>query len=358
MRKEGKKHRFGLTIIYFGLIIGIQLMALFIASVVLYIFMRAGILTEAGISRESGGYWLVFIIVINAVVSVGVSLLTSKIPLRPINRVINQMNALASGNFKVRLEFGKPIKNHPTFVELTNSFNTMAQELENTEVLRSDFINNFSHEFKTPIVSIAGFAKLLQRGNLSPQQTQEYLEIIEEEAVQLANMATNVLNLTKIENQAILSDITRFNLSEQIRSCVLLLENKWSRKNLSLDLEFDEYEISANEELLKHVWTNLLDNAIKYSPSTGEIVLRIGQKEESISVSVTNFGSEIPLEKQDKIFNKFYQGDESHASAGNGIGLAIVKQVVNLHSGTVGVESAEGKTTFTVTLPKNIDSER
>ncbi len=353
MKKKEKKHRFSLSILYSGFIICVQLTALFLGSFLLYVLMRLGILKEIGIPSENGVLWLVFMLVINMVVGVIVAALTSKIPLRPINRIINQLNTLASGNFKTRLEFGKTLKNHPTFVELTNSFNTMAQELENTEVLRSDFINNFSHEFKTPIVSIAGFAKLLRRGNLSQEQTQEYLAIIEEESVHLATMATNVLNLTKIENQTILSDITRFNLSEQIRSCVLLLEDKWSRKNLLLDLDFEEYEILGNEELLKHVWTNLLDNAIKFSPPTGEIVLRITQREQAISISVTNFGSEIPLEKQDRIFNKFYQADESHASAGNGIGLAIVKQVVVLHSGTVTVESAGGKTTFTVTLPQN-----
>ncbi|MCM1047117.1 MAG: HAMP domain-containing histidine kinase [Clostridiales bacterium] len=352
MRKKEQKHRFALTILYSGVIICVQLAALLIASIVIYIFMRLGILTEIGIPEEGVIRWLMFMIATNTVVGATVAAFTSKIPLRPINRIINQLNTLASGNYKTRLEFGKPIGNHPTFVELTNSFNTLAQELENTEVLRSDFINNFSHEFKTPIVSVAGFAKLLRRGNLSEEQAQEYLAIIEEEAVHLADMATNVLNLTKIENQTILSDVSEYNLSEQIRSCVLMLENKWSRKNLSLDLQFDEYKIRGSEELLKHVWTNLLDNAIKFSPPTGELVVRIEDGHDNICVSVTNFGSEIPAEKQDKIFHKFYQADESHASAGNGIGLAIVKQVADLHGGKVSVESADDKTTFTVSLPK------
>ena len=352
MKKEEKKQRLALTLLYSGVSICVQVVALIIGSIVLYIFMRLGLLSEIGIPKENGIYWLLFIIVTNIIVGAIVAAFTSKIPLRPINHIIDQLNVLASGNFKTRLEFKKPIKNHPTFKELTDSFNTMAQELEHIEMLRSDFINNFSHEFKTPIVSIAGFAKVLRRGKVSPEQAQEYLAIIEEEAVQLADMATNVLNLTKIENQTILSQVSEYNLSEQLRSCVLLLENKWVRKNLSLDLEFDEYEINGNEELLKHVWMNLLDNAIKFSPSTGEILLRISQKGDNVQVSVTNFGSEIPKEKQKKIFNKFYQADESHGSQGNGVGLAIVKQVVELHSGKVYVESAHGKTTFTVLLPQ------
>lgn len=262
------------------------------------------------------------------------------------------MNRLASGDFKARLSIWKPLKNHPTFAEITDSFNTMAQELENTQMLRSDFINNFSHEFKTPIVSIAGFAKLIRKGNLTDEQKEEYLAIIEEESLRLSAMATNVLALTNIENQTILTDVSTYNLSEQLRSCVLLLEEYWSRRNLSLELEFDEYEISANEELLRQVWINLLDNAIKFSPPTGEVILQITQKESILRVRVTNFGSEIPEDKMDKIWGKFYQADESHASQGNGIGLAIVKYIVELHKGEVSVKSQNGMTTFTVELPK------
>lgn len=352
MKKKEKKQNLSVTILYFFVIICVQLIGLVIAGVVIYFFMQFEVLTSLDMSKKGIIYRLMYVLLLNTIISIIVAALTSKIPVYPVNQLINQLNTLASGDFKARLEFRKPIKNHPTFIELTNSFNTLAHELENTEVLRSDFINNFSHEFKTPIVSIAGFAKLLRRGNLTQEQTQEYLAIIEEEAVHLADMATNVLNLTKIENQKILSDISIFNLSEQIRSCVLLLENKWSQKNLSLDIEFEEYEISGSEELLKQVWINLLDNAIKFSPPTGEIVLRIKEEDSHICVSVTNFGSEIPFEKQDKIFNKFYQADESHASAGNGIGLAIVKQVVERHSGKISVESADSKTTFLVFLPK------
>jgi len=228
----------------------------------------------------------------------------------------------------------------------------MAEELENTQMLRSDFINNFSHEFKTPIVSIAGFAKLLRRGNLTDAQKEEYLAIIEEESLRLAAMATNVMNLTKVENQTILTDLTTFNLSEQIRACVLLLEEKWSRKELDLDLEFPEYTIRANEELLKQVWINLLDNAIKYSPNYGEIGVRISEGPQTLAVTITNYGPDIPRDKVNRIWGKFYQADESHSSEGNGIGLAVVQQVVHLHGGTAAVDSGNGSTAFTVELPK------
>ena len=163
-----------------------------------------------------------------------------------------------------------------------------------------------------------------------------------------------MLNLTKVENQTILAEISTYNLSEQIRSCVLLLEDRWSRKNIDWDLEFDEYEISADEELLKQVWINLLDNAIKFSPVTGEILVKIVVDDSIIKVTVTNYGIDIPKDKQDKIFNKFYQVEESHASQGNGVGLAIVKCIAQLHGGDVYVNSKNEVTSFTVELPEKI----
>ena len=189
---------------------------------------------------------------------------------------------------------------------------------------------------------------------MSEAQKQEYLDIIEQEALRLSYMATNVLNLTKIENQSILTDVTEYNLSEQLRNCVLILEDKWTKKKIELKLEFGEYNISGNSELLKQVWINLIDNAVKYSPDYGTVEIIIAESSEFMTVSVINYGSEIAAENLDKIFNKFYQEDESHSSEGNGVGLAIVKKITELHSGTVTVQSANEQTVFTVKIPKNI----
>ena len=180
----------------------------------------------------------------------------------------------------------------------------------------------------------------------------EYLDVIEEESLRLSAMATKVLNMTKVENQNILTDITEFNLSEQIRSSVLMMEKAWTRKNIEFSLEFNEYNVSANEELLKQVWINLISNAIKFSPEYGLIVIRIIDFGERLEISVANSGPEIPHASREKIFNKFYQADESHSSEGNGIGLAIVKKVVELHSGKITVECRNGITTFSVHIPK------
>lgn len=176
-----------------------------------------------------------------------------------------------AGDFKTRLTFGKPIGIHPAFTEICTSFNKLAEEFDNTEMLRSDFISNFSHEFKTPIVSVAGFAKLLRTGNLSIKKQTEYLKIIEYESLRLAQMANDVLRLTKCENQQILSNVTEFNLSKPIRSSILALENKRTGKNIEFNLNLNEITFSANGELLKHVWLNLIGNAVKFASEKGTV---------------------------------------------------------------------------------------
>ena len=343
--------RTSLTLLFSLVIFMILLSAVLLAVLSVYIFIWTGVIVEADEQINVANVVLIMVLV-SLVLGWVISLFASKVPLKPVNSLINRMNSLAAGDFSVRLQFGKAVSNYSAFNELSESFNTLAEELEKTEMLRSDFINNFSHEVKTPIVSISGFAKLLKRGNLTEEQRIQYLTAIEEESRRLSDMATNVLNLAKVENQAILTDLCEFNLSEQLRSSVLLLEGKWSNKDLNLVLDFPEYTLEANEELLRHVWINLLDNAIKFTEPRGTVSVAIKDIGDELAVSVSNTGKEIAPEKLERIFNKFYQADESHATEGNGIGLAVVKRVVELHSGSVEVISANGLTTFTVSLPK------
>lgn len=354
MKRKKHGQYFTLTLLFSLVIFCIQFVTVLIAGVVLYFLIKYRIITLAKEPITNVGYPILYMGLISLIVGFVIAIMSSKLPLIPFNKTIENLNLLASGDFKARLFFRQPIGSLRSFQDLSNSFNTLAEELDNTEMLRNDFINNFSHEFKTPIVSIAGFAKLLKRGNLNEQQRKEYLDIIEEESLRLSYMATNVLNLTKVENQQILTDLTEFNLSEQIRSCVLLLERGWEKKNLEFSLEFDEHMILANEELLKQVWINLIDNAVKFSPEKGTILVRITEEKQEIKVTVANEGSRIPEEKQKKIFDKFYQADESHASEGNGVGLAIVKRVVDLHQGEIQVKSDGEITSFTVVLPSNL----
>ncbi|MBQ6824009.1 MAG: HAMP domain-containing histidine kinase [Clostridia bacterium] len=352
MNKKQRNQRISLTVFFSVIIFAIQAISIALAAVLIYILARAGVIVEINSGLPAISTVILLMSAVSLLIGVTLAFSLSVIPLKPINRFITQMNRLASGDFKARLYFGKALSSYPAFEQLSQSFNKMAEDLENTEMLRSDFINNFSHEFKTPIVSIAGFAKLLKRGNLSREQQEEYISIIEEESLRLSYMATNVLNLTKIENQSILTDISTFNLSEQIRSCVLMLENKWVQKELELDLSFAEHTVSGNEELLKEVWINLLDNAIKFSPMNGAVRVSVEEAEEWVTVSIANSGSKIEPENMKKIFNKFYQEEESHTAEGNGIGLAIVKRVTDLHGGSIAVDSNENGTVFSITLPK------
>lgn len=346
-----RSSRFSLTLLFSAVVFCVLIIAIAFVMLAVWGFGKLGILGDT-IADPGAAAVMVFVCVISIIIGSGTSMLIVKIPLKPINRLINSMNRLAAGDFSTRLKFGSTISNHPTFNEISVSFNKLAEALENTEMLQSDFINNFSHEFKTPIVSIAGLAKLVNNGNLTDAQRTEYLVAIEEESLRLADMATNVLNLTKIENQTILSDITRFNLSEQIRSSVLLLENKWTSKNIDLQLDFSEHFIEAGEELLKQIWINLADNAVKFSPRCGTVTISINDIGDKLCISIGNTGNDIPEADLQKIWNKFYQADESRTTEGNGIGLAIVKKIVVLHKGTVSVSSKNGMTVFSVTLPK------
>ncbi len=353
MNKQNRKHYFALTFLISILFFLIQFIITSITAVIIYLLVHFQVITLDVDIRPTIGILILYMIVISNIVGVIVAFLSSKISARPLQNMIYQIDRLASGDFSARLDFGWSISKYPTFSQLSHSFNRMASELKNTEMLRGDFINNFSHEFKTPIVSIAGFAKLLRRGDLTEEQNEEYLAVIEEESLRLSDMATNVLNLTRVENQTILTDVVVFNLSEQIRSSILLLADKWEKKQLEFKANFGEYSISANEELLKQVWINLLDNAIKFSPDGGIIEVNIKNRSDSLSVHIINSGEEIPAESIARIFQKFYQADSSHSGEGNGVGLAIVKKVVELHSGTVSVQSENNLTMFTVTLPKS-----
>ena len=353
MKRLLPKTIFGLTFLFSAIVFCALAVTVVAAAVVTFFVVRSDIVPT---TKE-----MVPIIWITCAIMAGISMifgamiawLASKVPFRPILGLMEGMDRLAGGDFHTRVQAGFWLRKHPNLLALTQSFNKMAEQLENTEMLRSDFINNFSHEFKTPIVSIAGFAQLLRREHLTEAERAEYLAIIEEESLRLSYMATNVLNLTKIENQSILSDKESYNVSEQLRASVLLLEEEWSRKALELEMEFDEFDIVANEELMKQVFINLLDNAIKFAPEGGTVRVAVEQDARETRVAISNNGPAIPADQQEKIFRKFYQADESHAARGNGIGLAIVRRVTELHGGRVAVESGDW-TTFTVILPREV----
>ncbi len=295
----------------------------------------------------------VLVALFSIVIGTGLSAGAMRVPLRLLEEYIDMLDRLAEGNFDTRIRVPKLLAQFRPFIELEDSFNKLAEELGRNEVLRTDFIHDFSHEFKTPIVSISGFAKLLQKGNLTEEQEREYLEIIRTESEKLSNMAMNVLDMNRLENVSVLPDVVRFNLSEQLRHCLLMLEKKWTEKDQEIDIDLEEFYVTGNEDLLSEVWLNLLDNAIKFSPEGGKIIVKVYPKENgTLCVEVRNNGEEIPEKDKDRIFDKFYQTDSSRSTAGNGLGLSICKRIVELHRGSISVTSTFGLTVFTVSLPK------
>ncbi len=267
----------------------------------------------------------------------------------PLYRIYSALDEVTDGNFNVKL---KP-EGIKTVRKLARKFNKMTDELGSVETLRNDFISDFSHEFKTPIVSVEGFAKILRDdSSLSEAEKKEYLDIIISESGRLAELSTNILNLSRLEKQSLLTDMSTFNVSEQIRLAVVLLDKKWAEKEIGFNLDCEELSIRASEEILSQLWINLIDNAIKFSQKGGRIFITAKKRGQKLVFTFTDEGEGISEHKLKRIFDKFYQGDDSHFVSGNGIGLPIAKRICELHDGSIDVVSSEGEgTVFTVELP-------
>lgn len=326
---------------------------------ILAILINAGLMTSAsyllllrtGVLRPlmNGTIWPMLLVLMCILFAVVFTMGFGGQHIKPVHRVNKAMKQVSKGDFSIRVDDGNCVGE---IRELVQSYNHMAEELSGIEMFRTDFINNFSHEFKTPIVSIRGFAKQLERDDLTDEQRREYTRIIVTESERLANMSANVLLLTKLENQQIITDKTVYALDEQLRSCILLMEKQWSEKNLDLRLDLDELQYEGNEEMMSHIWVNLISNAIKFSPEGGVLEVSCMRVQDFIIVHVRDEGQGMDVATQARIFEKFYQGDSAHATEGNGLGLSLVKRIVDLCQGKITVNSAPGQgTTFSVYLP-------
>ena len=281
-----------------------------------------------------------------------IALYVGKLIVRPVQNIGNAFDELSKGNFEVKVPENEPIME---IREMAQRFNAMTYDLSHIETLRSDFVANVSHEFKTPIASIEGYATLLQNHNLSQEKHDRYVEKILENSRRLTNLSGNILMLSKLENQETVLGKTEYRLDEQIRKCILMLENRWSAKNIEFDLELPRQVYYGSEALLDQVWSNILDNAIKHSPVGGVIHVSILQTDTSLTITIADQGNGMTEEVQKHIFEKFYQGDSSRMAEGNGLGLALVKRIVELCKGTILVESSPGKgAEFIINLPQNI----
>ena len=256
---------------------------------------------------------------------------------------------MAAGDYSVRVEMRGA---RGEVAEYIRSFNKMAEELSSVALLRMDFVNTFSHEFKTPLISIRGFAKLLQNDDLTPQQRQTYTDTVVQQSERLAAMSTHILELAQYENTEIVSGKAVYSLDEQLRRCVRQQERDWLKKGLTVEGDLDRVDYYGNEELAEHIWSNLLSNAIRFTPAGGQITIVLRQGEGEVTVSVSDTGIGMDEDTQQHIFDKFYRAAPYSDTRGNGLGLSIVHRVVKLCGGHVAVFSQPGKgSTFTVTLP-------
>lgn len=278
-----------------------------------------------------------------------IALYVGKLIVRPVQNISNAFNELSKGNFDVKVPEDEKIME---IREMAKQFNAMTYDLSHIETLRSDFVANVSHEFKTPIASIEGYATLLQDYRLSPEKHDHYVKIIIENSRRLSNLSSSILMLSKLENQEIVPNKTEYRLDEQLRKVILMLEGKWEPKNIEFDMELPRKLYYGSERLLEQVWSNIIDNAIKHSPENSTIHVFMNTTDDAVEVIVTDHGDGMSENVQKHIFEKFYQGDPSRKSDGNGLGLPLVKRIVELCKGTVTVKSAPGEgSSFTVRLP-------
>ena len=335
--------RIRLTMFFAAFVFLILLATMLLVGIAIFGLIRLGIVPETQFGRLP--------LFVFSLASIGVgtilSALASKLPLRPLREIMRATDSIAAGDYSVRID----LKGPEDFRELSKKFNHMAEQLGSVEMLRSDFVNSFSHEFKTPIVSIRGFANALKWDDLTDEERGEYLDIIISESERLADLSTNVLYLSNIETQPSLTEKKSLNVTEQLRLVVALLDKKFAAKGIEVTLDGKECYADANEEMLRQVWINLLDNAIKFSPEGGTISIRLKQNADHLSVKISDQGPGIPPEAKARVFDKFYQGDTSHTTAGNGLGLAIVKKIIDLHKGNASVLSSDKGSTFEVSLP-------
>lgn len=270
----------------------------------------------------------------------------------PVKKIVDGTGKMMLGDFTVRIPKQESIYVDDKFNEIIDCFNKMAEELSNTETLRTDFVANVSHELKTPLSVMGNYGTLLGQPGLSEEKRVEYANCITEASRRLANLITNILKLNKLENQQIFPIYQPYNLSEQLCECLIAFEELWEEKELEIETDIEEdVFVQSDVEMMSLVWNNLFSNAIKFTGKGGVISLSLYRDGECAVVSIKDSGCGISKEVGKHIFDKFYQGDTSHATQGNGLGLALVKRVIDITGSSIRVDSELGKgTTFTVKI--------
>lgn len=341
------KQRHSRLWLYFTLIVFATIAVLFaLATIIWFALYELNVIDVSPIDRHLP----IFIgLLISLMLGCVIALFVGKLIIRPIQSIGRAFDELASGNFDVRVSENERVRE---IREIVKKFNAMVHDLSHIETLRSDFVANVSHEFKTPLSSIEGYATLLQDPVISPEKHDRYVSGILDNSRKLSDLASNILMLSKLENQEIVAGRSEFRLDELLRRTILSLEDKWSPRNLEFDMDLPRVMYRGNEALLERVFCNIIDNAIKHSPTGGAIRISIDSVADGLSIAVGDSGDGMSEEVMRHIFEKFYQGDPSRGEEGNGLGLALVKRILDLCGGSIRVASAPGEgAEFTVLLP-------
>ncbi len=287
--------------------------------------------------------------IVSVVVGTGLGCWMSRLIITPIQEISEAAKQIAQGNFEVKLHSRSRVRE---VRELAQNFTAMAHDLSQTQMLRDDFVSNVSHEFKTPLAAIEGYAVLLQSKSLSEERRATCVAKIIQSVKRLGSMTGNILMLSRLDHGQVDDRRAFFSLDEQIRQGILAFEGQWSRRKIEISVALDEVTLFGNEELLSQVWQNLLGNALKFTEDEGRIAVSLRCEGDRAVVRVRDSGCGMSEEVRARAFERFYQGESSHAGEGNGLGLALVRRIVELHGGSVSVESAEGEgSVFTVELP-------
>jgi len=350
---SSSENKYGLKVWAPGVIRFVIFFALisFVVSCNFYLFLHSVNMTEEEIRAAAPiTFWNVILLtVIFCLIDV---IRRSWMITRPVKRIQEGMEKIIAGDFTVCIPYIKGESSGNEFDVIIKGLNNMAKELAGVETLRTDFIANVSHEIKTPLTVIQNYGTMLQSNQLSAEQQIAYAKAITEQTGRLSCLITNILKLNRLENQLIFPEKKRYNLTEQICECLLTFEYEWEKKELEIDTDFEEeIEVYQDEELMIIVWNNLFSNAIKFCENGGKVSVKAKREDGKIVVEVSDTGCGISPEVGSHIFEKFYQGDTSHATQGNGLGLALVKRVIDIVEGNISVQSFLGEgTTFKVFL--------
>lgn len=339
---------------------GLSLIGFFLFFLTVAMTSTASVVVYSLVNRNTNGNIVALIfsvlgtIIAGAILCWAIDIVRRKIMVeKPTKKILEATEKIASGDFSVKLEHMHDYGKYDEYDLIFDNINIMTAELSKNEVLKTDFIANVSHEIKTPLAVIQGYAKALQNEKLDAKKRQESLAGLEIQTKKLSDLISNILKLNKLENQKTVPEMENIDLAELLRLCALSFENLFEKKNIELECDIDEVKIVGSASLLEMVFNNLISNAIKFTDEGGKISISLKQEKKNVIVKVKDTGCGISQEVGSRIFDKFYQADTSHSSEGNGLGLALVKKVIDVIGGEISVESKVGEgSSFIIKLKK------